>query len=156
MCTTGGTSEVAVNKHSLLDSAYLYYLCMPYPAASLLYFSRDFAKSGFAFHFEWQLQTVISLRVLYGLSWNLNWGFSNMYSRCLQQKFAQNISASISCFWQCGGKFLSQTALLATEGNRIAWNFACTCLYTSSRCSRFIVEFRKHPSEWQLLHWARP
>src|ERR1700677_2831771 len=35
MCKTGGSSEVAVNKHSLLDSAYLCYFCMPYLAASL-------------------------------------------------------------------------------------------------------------------------
>ena len=59
-------------------------------------------------------------------------------------------------FGSMGVNFLSQTALLATEGIRIAWNFACTCLYISSRCYRFIIEFREHPSEWQLLHWVRP
>src|SRR5882762_6972205 len=52
------------------------------------------------------------------------------------------------------GWILNQTALLATKGNRITWNFACTYLYTCSKHSRCIVEFREHLSEWQLLHWA--
>jgi len=52
------------------------------------------------------------------------------------------------------GSVPGQTALLAAKGNRIAWSFACTYLYTCFRCSRLIIEFIEHPSEWQLLHWA--
>ena len=52
-------------------------------APCLLFFACDVAKSGLTFHFEWQLQTAISLWVLNGFAWNLIYGLSNMYSNCL-------------------------------------------------------------------------
>ena len=42
-------------------------------------------------------------------------------------------------------EFLSHPALLPVKGNRMAWNFACTCLYNCPRCSQFIAEFRQYP-----------
>ena len=71
----------------------------------LLSFPCDCAKSGFAIHFEWQLQIVITPSISNGFLWNLMYDISHMLSRFLLHKFGQNIFTSISCSWQCLGEF---------------------------------------------------